>query len=63
LEKKLEALTKRLEYFLNGSQDYTEEEQKNLCYLAIKDRTSSAEVLAEKEKSQKKILAITPQGY
>ncbi len=62
LKKNFDALTKRLEYFLKGSQDYTEEEQKIYVILQLKTALRAAEVLAEKEEISKKILANTPQG-
>jgi len=62
LKKDFDSLTKRLEYFLKGSQDYTEEEQKIYVILQLKTAIRAAEVLAEKEDVSKKILANTPPG-
>ncbi len=62
LKKNFDALTKRLEYYLKGPQNYTEEEKKIYAILQLKTALRSAEVLAEKEEISKKILAGTPQG-
>lgn len=62
LKKNFDALIKRLEYYLKGPQNYTEEEKKIYAILQLKTALRSAEVLAEKEEISKKILAGTPQG-
>ncbi len=62
LKKKFDALTKRLEYYLKETQNYTEEEKRIYAILQLKTALRSAEVLAEKEEVSKKILAGTPQG-
>lgn len=62
LKKNFDALTKRLEYYLKGPQNYTEEEKKIYAILQLKTALRSAEVLAEKEEVSQKILAGTPHG-
>ncbi len=62
LKKNFDALTKRLEYYLKGPKNYTEEEKKIYAILQLKTALRSAEVLVDKEEVSRKIIANTPQG-
>lgn len=55
-------LTRRLEYFLKGNQNYTDEDRKKSVVLQLKMAVRSAEVLGEKEEVSQKILRGTPRG-